>query len=238
MISIDDKYVLRTQIGKGGSSEVYMAEEMETGDVYAMKFIKDLPELKNKKELKLLNRERDAMVEICDHPNILKSYKLQLKGVSDNDGDIKKDLKYHMMEYAENGTLMDYLKHGGVFSEMAVNFYFMQIFHAVQYIHEQGYAHLDLKLTNIMLDSYFNIKIGDFGSASKLDKFDYSNSKRGTPKFMAPEITNLKDYQRYNGKLADVYSLGVCMFLLLFREYPERAENECFSSESDQHSDS
>lgn len=57
----------------------------------------------------------------------------------------------------------------------------MQIAHAVEYIHSKEYAHLDLKLNNIMMDEFFNIRIGDFGSAIKLDnKKGLTRKKWGT----------------------------------------------------------
>ena len=108
----------------------------------------------------LLSREANAMEKVPDHPNIVKSKGLKLcereeEGVS-----------YHLMEYAPNETLLRYFKAASnLFREEIVRFYFLQICHAVEHIHLSGFAHLDLKLNNIFLDEYFNIKIGDFGSA-------------------------------------------------------------------------
>ena len=85
------------------------------------------------------------------------------------------------MEYVENETILQYFKYANGFSEEVTSFYFLQICHAVAYIHDTRYAHLDLKLNNIMLDEFFNIRIGDFGSALKVEnKYGLTRKKRGT----------------------------------------------------------
>ena len=95
------------------------------------------------------------------------------------------------MEFCSNHTLMHYIKHTGSFKEHIIHFYFKQIAHALAHIHEKQYAHLDIKLNNIFLDEYFNIRIGDFGSALKLGKNKKTKSRRGTPNYMAPEVKDL-----------------------------------------------
>ena len=99
----------------------------------------------------------------------------------------------------------------------------MQICHAVEHIHFSGFAHLDLKLNNIFLDEYFNIKIGDFGSAHKCEKKDRCRHRRGTQNYMAPEVQQLSGRKSFDARKADVYSLGVILFLLLFKCFPKRS---------------
>ena len=85
---------------------------------------------------------------------------------------------------------------------------------------------MDLKVNNILLDEYFNIRIGDFGSALDLNGQKTTNKRRGTPHFMAPEVKNHTDKsKRFNPQKADVYSLGVCLFVLLFKNYPKFKES-------------
>lgn len=64
--------------------------------------------------------------------------------------------------------LLTYLNNLPVFPEYTAKFLFRQVLHAVEYMHSSSVAHLDLKLENIMLDEFFNIRVGDFGSS-----FDY-----------------------------------------------------------------
>jgi len=123
------------------------------------------------------------------------------------------------MEYASNQTILQFFKVGGGFPEEVTKFFFMQIIYAVEYIHSKGYAHMDLKLNNIMLDEFFNIWIGDFGSVLKVEKEGLTSKKRGTQNYMAPEIKECKgsSWSQFNALKADVYSLGVCLFVLLYK---------------------
>lgn len=63
---------------------------------------------------------------------------------------------------------------GGRFSEPLVRYFGKQLLTAIHYLHSNGYAHNDLKLENLLLDAKFNIKIADFGFASKISGRDGS----------------------------------------------------------------
>ncbi|GET90818.1 protein kinase, putative [Leishmania tarentolae] len=86
---------------------------------------------------------------------------------------------------------------------------------ALQFIHEKGFLHRDLKPTNIFFDEYKNVKIGDFGLAATIGLG--RNSAVGTPYYLAPERML---QQRYGGKV-DIWGLGVVLLeLLTLREQP------------------
>lgn len=98
---------------------------------------------------------------------------------------------------------------------------FVQLSHAVKFLHDKRFAHLDIKLENILLDKYFNIKLGDFGSGISLVKtYGFTNKRVGTPLYMAPEVINLAQGKFYDGLKADIYSLGVTLCLMLLGELP------------------
>lgn len=123
------------------------------------------------------------------------------------------------MEYYSNETVLTYFRHAQGFKSYVSQFLFVQIAHAVEHIHSKGYAHLDIKLNNIFLDEFFNVKVGDFGSAIKPPKSGLISKRRGTTNYMAPEVVEVK--AKFNAFKADVYSLGVCLFILLFKTYPK-----------------
>lgn len=92
---------------------------------------------------------------------------------------------------------------------------FVQISGAISYLHGLGYGHRDLKLTNIMINSKYQVKIIDFGFAC-----DSKNSKTlycGTPSYMAPEIMIR---QKYHPQKVDVWAMGVVLYKMLTGEYP------------------
>ena len=85
----------------------------------------------------------------------------------------------------------------------------------VREIHNKGYCHRDLKVTNMLIDQNSQVKIIDFGFACKADKM--LNMYCGTRSYMPPELVN--KFQYY-GKPMDMWSLGVVLFKLLVGDYP------------------
>ena len=97
---------------------------------------------------------------------------------------------------------------------------FSQIMKGVKYMHEHNVAHRDLKLTNILIDEEYAVKIIDFGFACEAN--DLHRMYCGTPSYMAPEIVEKKHYLP---KPTDVWSVGVVLYKLLSGEYAFGAED-------------
>lgn len=73
-------------------------------------------------------------------------------------------------------------------------------------MHSQQYCHLDIKLENILLDEYFNIKLADFGSSVNVSESNGStNKRRGTLMYMAPEVADLEPGKEFDAYAADIY---------------------------------
>lgn len=87
-------------------------------------------------------------------------------------------------ELARN-ELFDYIAKGGELKENEARYFFHQVIDAVEFIHSKGISHRDLKPENLLLDSNYDIKIADFGFATRLAKTD---SYKGSAYYMAPEI--------------------------------------------------
>ena len=98
---------------------------------------------------------------------------------------------------------------------------FLDMLAGVAHIHGKGYVNRDIKLANMFVDpTTFKIKIGDFGFGT-LERGKNSNglldSTLGTHDFMAPEILQSIPYK---GVTADIYSLGITLFLMRCLIYP------------------
>jgi serine/threonine protein kinase len=126
-----------------------------------------------------------------------------------------------VLELVTGGELFDKIVSEGRFSEEMARFYFKQLVEGVSYCHGLGVCHRDLKPENLLLDEQGNLKISDFGlSALYVGDADGDGASRtellhttcGTPNYVAPEV--LAD-RGYEGKKADVWSIGVILYVLL-----------------------
>jgi serine/threonine protein kinase len=97
---------------------------------------------------------------------------------------------------------------------------FSQIAKGVRYMHEHNVAHRDLKLTNILIDEHYSVKIIDFGFACEANEMHRMYC--GTPSYMSPEIVEKKVYAP---KPTDVWAMGVILYKLLSGEYAFGAED-------------
>lgn len=97
---------------------------------------------------------------------------------------------------------------------------FSQIAKGVRYMHEHNVAHRDLKLTNILIDDHYAVKVIDFGFACEANEMHRMYC--GTPSYMSPEIVEKK---LYAPKPTDVWAMGVILYKLLSGEYAFGAED-------------
>lgn len=105
---------------------------------------------------------------------------------------------------------------------MLEGFVFVQ---GLDYLHANQLAHGDLKPDNLLLGADGRVKIADFGSSQLTRCCDLVNRTAGTPAFMAPEMCS---GQPYHARMADVWALGVCLYMFLFGEcLPHHSLNIC-----------
>ena len=117
---------------------------------------------------------------------------------------------YILLEICQNQTLNELLKRRKRLTEIEVQCYLMQILIGLKYLVQNKVIHRDLKLGNLFLSEKMEIKLGDFGLATRLD-FEGEKKKTicGTPNYIAPEILEGKVGHSYE---VDIWSLGVIMY--------------------------
>uniref|UniRef100_A0A803MVV6 non-specific serine/threonine protein kinase n=1 Tax=Chenopodium quinoa TaxID=63459 RepID=A0A803MVV6_CHEQI len=124
-----------------------------------------------------------------------------------------------VMEYAAGGELFDRICTAGRFSEDEARYFFQQLISGVSFCHSMQICHRDLKLENTLLDGNAapRLKICDFGYSKSSLLHSRPKSTVGTPAYIAPEVLSRREY---DGKLADVWSCGVTLYVMLVGAYP------------------
>ncbi|XP_031747733.1 protein kinase C delta type-like isoform X1 [Xenopus tropicalis] len=124
---------------------------------------------------------------------------------------------YIILEYIRGGTLMAGMRKAGHLEEDAIAFYSAEMICGLQFLHSKGIIHRDLKPANIMLDQESHIKIVDFGLAKEnISGNDTTTRKAGTPRYMAPEVIEEKEYNA----AADWWSLGIIIYQMATYTFP------------------
>ena len=193
-------YILSHTLGEGTTGKVKLAYHKETSQQVAIKIIPKIS-FSQRPDLQLKVQREIALMRLVDHPNILK-----LVDVLESARHL-----YIILEYAEQGELFDYLVSNRFLNEDVAMEFFRQIVLALEYLHKLGICHRDLKPENVLLDSCTQVKIADFGFARWVSS-SLTETSCGSPHYAAPEIIR---GQAYDGKIADIWSLGVILYGLL-----------------------
>eukprot|EP00457_Paulinella_chromatophora_P002212 gb/GEZN01002216.1/.p1 GENE.gb/GEZN01002216.1/~~gb/GEZN01002216.1/.p1 ORF type:complete len:499 (-),score=63.75 gb/GEZN01002216.1/:923-2419(-) len=119
-----------------------------------------------------------------------------------------------VMEHCEGGDLFDKLERSGPFAPHLAQHVFTQLLLGVQSIHAAGVCHMDLSLENVLLNAEGEIRICDFGVARRILPVDRitGGTRPGKNRYMAPEVYA---YEEFDGRKADMWSLGVMLFVIL-----------------------
>ncbi|XP_019417722.1 PREDICTED: CBL-interacting serine/threonine-protein kinase 8 [Lupinus angustifolius] len=195
------KYEIGRTIGEGTFAKVKFAQNTETGESVAMKVLDRSTILKHKM-VDQIKREISIM-KLVRHPYVVRLHEVLASRTK----------IYIILEFITGGELFDKIIHHGRLSEAESRRYFQQLIDGVDYCHSKGVYHRDLKPENLLLDSLGNIKISDFGlSALPEQGVSILRTTCGTPNYVAPEVLSHKGY---NGAVADVWSCGVILYVLM-----------------------
>eukprot|EP00330_Aristerostoma_sp_ATCC50986_P007602 CAMPEP_0114594854 /NCGR_PEP_ID=MMETSP0125-20121206/16568_1 /TAXON_ID=485358 ORGANISM="Aristerostoma sp., Strain ATCC 50986" /NCGR_SAMPLE_ID=MMETSP0125 /ASSEMBLY_ACC=CAM_ASM_000245 /LENGTH=182 /DNA_ID=CAMNT_0001795689 /DNA_START=436 /DNA_END=984 /DNA_ORIENTATION=- len=101
-------------------------------------------------------------------------------------------------------------------TDQVVRTYFHQLIDGIEFLHENDYAHLDLKLDNILMSDEYGLKIADFDSCVKVQP-EMKITSEGSCDYRAPEIIK-KTCEKPHA--ADIYSAGIMLFVMKNRFFP------------------
>jgi len=213
--------VLEKLLGYGGSSAVFLAQQQQPEQKVAVKVFLPRAAMDARMQREFYRhflREADAASKL-DHPNILPIY-----SYGEQDG-----LPYIVMPYMSGGTLGEYIAQRGPLSLEEARWYLEQVAAALDYAHEHGCVHCDIKPANMLLDDEGHLMLSDFGIARLTQTGEGGvpagakspETLVGTPDYLSPE----QALGRPLDGRSDVYSLGITLFYLLAKQFPFKADS-------------
>lgn len=206
-------------IGRGAFGSVYLASNMDTGTLMAVKEIHFQDTAGSLTNLYKSIKDELSVMEMLRHPNIVEYYGIE----------VHRDRVYIFEEYCQGGSLANLLDLGRIEDEVVIQMYALQMLDGLVYLHERNVVHRDIKPDNILLDHRGVIKFVDFG-ASKIIARNRTmqrtrnvtvpntnggpaitgNSLTGTPMYMSPEM--IKNDRPSRLGAMDIWATG-CVIL-------------------------
>jgi serine/threonine-protein kinase len=218
------EYELTSVLGQGGMAVVYRAQQQNIKREVAVKVIQ--PTLRQNSDFSVRFTREAQTIAGLSHPHILKVFDYGvLRGfhlrLLDPQADATKDMIYVVMELLTGGTLNHLIRSRSTPLDLtSIQGFTTDIASALDYAHQKGVIHCDLKPENVLLDETGNAFLADFGIAQLLSEMSEHDTPSdiiaGTPRFMAPEQWNgLKPSAQ-----TDIYALGIMLFQMLTGHAP------------------
>lgn len=210
-------FIVKKTLGSGAFSKVKLGTDTRNNKDVAIKIISK-EQLHNHGQEELLRREVYVMKELS-HPNIV-----QMHEVFQTSKHI-----YLILELVGGGDVFDRIIQTNGLDEREARHYFQQIIAAVYYCHMRGIAHRDIKPQNMLLgtETPARLRVSDFGLANLAERTPdgtvqgLMQSLCGTPDYVAPEV--IAD-GGYDGFKADVWSLGIVLYVMFASRPPFQHE--------------
>jgi serine/threonine protein kinase len=201
-------YLISKQIGFGSTSSVHLAEHSETPVKCCLKIIPKISIQDKKDQEHLLSEIK--ILQTIEHPNLVKFFEF-----------FESDHYYLIvMEYIEGETLSQLINSNSVLTECQARRIFTQLIELTSFLHQNNIFHRDIKPDNIIVQPDLNIKLIDFGLSSSNPNF--LSTFCGSFRYAAPECILC---QPYKGSSADMWSLGVILYLMITGNLPWRESN-------------
>ncbi len=218
MIDINDnklvsgRYRILKNIGSGGMANVYKAIDEQTGDIVALKVLKE-DHIEDADFVRRFELEAKAALKLS-HPNIVGSFDVGKDG----------DTNYIVFEYVEGSTLKDIIREDGALTPKEAVSVASQILDALEHAHNSGIIHRDVKPQNVMITHDGAAMLTDFGIArdtgSTTRTFAGTNVI-GSVHYLSPEQARGEQV----GPESDIYSCGIMLYEMLTGQVPFGGDN-------------
>ena len=210
---LDDRYEIVNKLGSGGVAYVYLAKDLETNELRALKVI-DYPEGNTRTRARFIQEAR--IMTNLNHKGVARVFETR----------ITSSLCYIVMEYVPGGSLEEAIRKNGCMTPTVAIDLVLQVLETLTVIHEQRIVHCDIKPSNILLTETREAKLIDFGAAHAAvpDHNDTALQEGivGTYGYMPPE--QMTKGLRVDGR-TDLYALGAVLFVLLTTRSPSSLSN-------------
>lgn len=203
-------YKILKLIGKGSFGKVHLGIHVLSQKKVAIKCI-DKAYIKEERAQKKIVQEVKILRSLSHH-NIIK-----ILEVFEN-----KKYVFIVTDYSSQGDLLKYMRENGVFREEEAKPIAAQMLAGLEFCHNRGVLHRDIKLDNILLSEDMQVKLCDFGVSRFMAKGEIVAERCGTPAYIAPEIINGKGYVDFT---PDIWSLGVLLYAMTTGTIPFKANN-------------
>ena len=211
---IDNRYIIQESLGSGGMGTVYLAYDLLTKQLVALKHLTTPTEQlrfqtkSNDSNLHLALAQEFRTLASLRHPHIISVYDF---------GFDKDNLPYYTMEHLVEAR--DIVRAGQNLTLNGKVNLIIQMLQAIHYLHRRGVLHRDLKPDNVLVvDNH--VRVMDFGLAvetkSGTEHFESSNVIAGTLAYMSPEIFVSERFTRET----DLWAVGIMLYELLVERFP------------------
>ncbi|MBM7598643.1 serine/threonine-protein kinase [Virgibacillus halotolerans] len=203
---LNDRYRIIKTIGGGGMANVFLARDTILERDVAIKVLR-LEYANDEEFIARFDREAQSATSLS-HPNVVNIYDV---GEEDH-------ILYMVMEYVDGMTLKEYIHLYGPIAVQEALDIMKQITAAIAHAHANDIVHRDIKPQNILIDTYGQVKVTDFGIAIALSatSLTQTNSILGSVHYLSPEQARGATAT----KKSDIYSIGIVLFELLTGRLP------------------